>query len=38
MCEKVVVVCNVHKEFSGDEVIDSNVNKFRLVYKNKINF
>lgn len=38
MCEKVMVVCDGHREFSGDEAIESNINKLCLVYKNKINF
>lgn len=35
MCEKIVVVCDGHREIGGYEVIDSNINKFCLVCKNK---
>lgn len=38
MCEKVMVVFDGHKELSGYEVIDVNINKLCLVCKNKINF
>lgn len=38
MCEKIMVVFDRHKELSGYEVIDSNINKLCLVCKNKINF